>query len=429
MALLVSVLGLVGWNSVPVYASAIATFRVDAIEFEGNRRTLPETMLQELSFGVGDDADLAEVDRGRQAILDLGLFKAVESKVEGSVGTQTVTYIVDEKHYWYVLPKADRSGDGDVTLGLQGEFTNLGGRNQTLDWVVKRKKLKDADVDEERSLELEFTQPRVGGGPYGVQTQLELEQAELDETRGLLAGEYERNRRSLGATVSRWLRLRGASQGWRVGGGLRLDDYNHRYIAGDPTLFFDATVITWSGLVEYRNIRDRVFSRSGRQAIYRLEVSSAELGSDVDLLRHKALYRRYIPLRIREHTNLDFQVIAGYATQSVFGDPTYSLGGSDTLRGYPRDSVEGDVFVQANAEFLFPFKEAKPAWRGALFADLGNAYKDLGDVDLTSQRVDVGVGVRWTLRSLVRATLRLDVGQGLNRDGDTKVFVGTRAVF
>ncbi len=403
---------------------------VSEVRFIGNRRTREAILRQELPYAPGGPVDEAHIEAGRRAILDLGLFEAVTWRVDPGPEGAIVVYTVDEKVFFWVLPKVDRSGDGDITLGVQSEFSNLFGRNQTLDIVVSRKDYEDAaDIDVEKELELDWSYPRVGGGPYNVTVGLAGEESELDETRGALAGRFLRDRRSIFGSASRWVHLTGPSRGWRVGAGIRLDDYDHEYLEGDPTLFFDSTVLSFSTFVEYRDLRDRVFSRSGTNFAFSVEFASDDFGSDDSFLRNELFYTHLIPLDFREHTNLNYRFAFGWATESIFGDPTFSLGGSDTLRGYGRDVTEGDAYLLANVEFLVPFSERRPAWRAALFFDAGNTYPKVDDVDPTDQRMVAGAGLRWTIRRLVRIQLRLDVGRGLNRDGETKVYAASRATF
>jgi len=134
-----------------------------------------------------------------------------------------------------------------------------------------------------------------------------------------------------------------------------------------------------------------------------------------------------MPVGDVEHTNLNIQLRAGYANRTVFGDPAHSLGGSSSLRGFDRDSVEGNAFVLANIEYLRPLF-GKPNLRGVLFADVGNAYDSVDDVDLGDLRYALGVGLRWRLESFVKTELRIDFVKGFD-DGVEKVYASTKATF
>ena len=56
------------------------------IEFRGNETTRPVTMLREMSLHVGDPADAREIERSRQGVQDLGLFRSVDADLEPGEG-------------------------------------------------------------------------------------------------------------------------------------------------------------------------------------------------------------------------------------------------------------------------------------------------------------------------------------------------------
>ena len=61
--------------------------------------------------------------------------------------------------------------------------------------------------------------------------------------------------------------------------------------------------------------------------------------------------------------------------------------------------------------------------------DVGNAWEDTSDVDLSDLRYSAGIGLRWKLKSFVRVDIRLDISQGFSEDGETKFYLGTNATF
>ena len=411
----------------PQHRQANARYIVDEIRFEGNHRTRAEILLYEVEFRSGDMIARRNLESARQAIMDLGLFKTVVADRHRVGDRNIVTIVVQEKRYWFALPKLDRSGDGDITVGGEIEFHNFTGRNQMLEVVAKRKDLQNADVKKEESFEVEFDYPRMLGGPYDLSVDIDIETAELDEDRSGVSGQYERDLFGAGIAVARWLVPRGPSRGWRHGGSLRWDDFRHEFIGGTPGLFFDASVLTWSGFIEFVDVHDHAFSRSGRRFGYRLEIADEDLGSDGGFVRHSLRYRRYWRITRRRHTNFNLQLRAGWATDTIFGDPTYSIGGSRTLRGFKREDIEGDAFVLANLEFLTPLF-GRYSWRGVGFVDIGNAYSDLDELSLSGLKVGAGFGLRWKWRSFVKTDLRLDFAHGFD-GGENKVYASTKATF
>lgn len=407
----------------PGTASAVV---VDEIRFAGNDKTQPSTMLQEILISPGDDVSDAQIETARQSIMDLGLFKSVETEVREENGRNILRIAIKEKHYWFVLPRLSRSGDGDISYGAAMRLHNVRGRNQTLIIGAKRTELTDADLEKRDEVTVRYNNPRLFGSAFELSTRLKYEQSELDDDRGGLSGAYSRNLAEFQIGVSRWFEP-GPSRGWRAGIEATLRDYDHELLRGDAGLYTDATILSLAALLEYYDVHDRLYSRSGVHFGYELMGASDSFVSDAGFTRHTVFFRRYMPIGDVEHTNLNIQLRAGYANRTVFGDPAHSLGGSSSLRGFDRDSVEGNAFVLANIEYLRPLF-GKQNIRGVLFADIGNAYDTVNDVDLGDLRYALGVGLRWRLESFVKTELRIDFVKGFD-DGVEKVYASTKATF
>lgn len=144
---------------------------------------------------------------------------------------------------------------------------------------------------------------------------------------------------------------------------------------------------------------------SGFSQFYKLEGGSADLGSDIDLLRVTSNFS-YIFTPAPRH-----RVVARAALGAVFiadDDRTdlapslsFFAGGSQSIRGYGYQSIGnevkvtrengseqtlvigGDRLVTASLEYQYYFT---PTWRGAVFVDAGDAF------DSTDFKVNVGPG-------------------------------------
>ena len=111
---------------------------IDSISFEGNRITRPEVIRRELTLGPGAQADPAELERNRQAVMDLGLFRKVEVQSNSNAdGTVALVFRMKEKRYLLPLPRIDTNSDGDVSYGAQLRWSNVGGRNHRLNLTVE----------------------------------------------------------------------------------------------------------------------------------------------------------------------------------------------------------------------------------------------------------------------------------------------------
>lgn len=410
--------------ALPAYAES---YLVSAIEFRGNEVTRPSTMLQELTFSEGQLVSERDIERGRQAIMNLGLYKRVSADLEARQGNTVLIYTVIEKHYLLVLPRLSRSGDGDLSYGARLRWDNIGGRNRQIDLGIRRKDLKNSDVESEDQIRLRLSMPRLWGSPYELGFDIRHEDLQIDEERDELSGRYNQVLDSARVNLSRWLRENGPSQGWRIESQLRFEVYDNEYIDGDPGLYFDTTVVALSFGLEKRDIKDLLYSRTGRQYGYALDLASDNLGSDESFTRHYLFYRRYRHITQREHTNFNYQLRYGTSNGSIFGDPSYNLGGNSSIRGYDRETFEGESFFIANLEFLTPLFGHKTL-RGVLFSDIGGAFEDSASFDTSELKVGVGVGLQYKLRSFVKTDLRLDIAYGLD-GGETKIYGSTETSF
>ncbi len=426
--LLFLLLHLPAWGPASAASVTNETYRIDVIEFRDNDKTRPSTMLQELTFGAGDTVSDAEIEAGRQAIMNIGLFKRVSADLEARPGNRTaLIFSVNEKRYLLVLPRLSRSGDGDWSWGARVRLDNLSGRNRTLDIGWRRKDLKSSDIQQEEQLQIEYQLPRLWGSPYDLEYDVRREDIEIDEERGELNGRYNQRLDSARINLSRWLRERGPSHGWRISGQLRYEDYENEYLSGDTGLYDDARVITGIFGVQYVDVADLLYSRTGQHFGYEIEFASDAMGSDISFVRHSAFYRGYRHITSREHTNFNYQFRYATSSGSLFGDPSYSIGGNSTMRGYDRESLEGESVFISNLELLTPIR-GHNTFRGALFADIGGAFEDSADFVPSELEVGLGMGIRYKLRAFVKTDLRLDVGYGVD-NGETKVYGSTETSF
>jgi len=87
----------------------------------------------------------------------------------------------------------------------------------------------------------------------------------------------------------------------------------------------------------------------------------------------------------------------------TFPDRYFYLGGSDTLRGFPQESLSvadaptgfpspgGNAFLVLRGELRIPLGDMFGA---AVFTDIGNLWRDIGNIDLSVLRYTAGLGVR-----------------------------------
>ena len=395
------------------------------IRFVGNKVTQPRTMLQEMVVHVGDPANPGRIEKSRQAIMNLGLFKNVKTELLPDANGKILQITVIEKFYFLPIPRLNRNADGDISYGAQLRMDNVSGLNQQFRLTADKSRQAGTGI-QTKNYSVDYSYPRIHGGPYNFdfsgQDQPDKVTVAPD---GVTPVEYNRESRSANFMVSRYLKSGGPSEGWRAGSGMARSEQVYSYVSGPSGLFNDNHATAWTNFVDYTMVQDYVYSREGKSYGYNMQVGIPLLGSDSRFAQHNFYYRQYIPVTSKTHHNLDIQFQLGLSTG--FSGPVYSLGGSGNLRGYPRNSIAGRSFLLTNIEYVAPI-DGHPAIRGVVFVDAGNTYDGNSSINPFRVRADVGVGLRWRSESFVKFELRLDFAYALNGPSH-KIYAGSGQMF
>lgn len=402
---------------------------VDEIRIEGEPKTRPEVIIQEMLLQVGDEFSEQAMQKSSQLILDLGLFRQVDIRREVENGRLILLVTLKEKkHDWYILPRLDRNSDGDITLGANWRAKNFNGLNQTVRLTIAHKDYESATKDKEYRISGKFVYPRIVNTRLSAYFYARATEVSLDEERDELEGRYDRLEYSAGFGAGRWFSKTGVSKGLHMGLGLDFTHYEHDYLGGESGYFDDARFVSLIANVSYTDVQDHIFSRSGIDSGIRLQKADEALASDRSFFYQYAYTRHYILLPFREHTNANFQVQAAHGDESRFGGPIYKLSGGRTLRGYAREKLQGDSYFLVNTEFLTPVFGKEYIRAGALF-DFGNAYESFSELKDLDFEYSAGLSLRWKLRQWVDTEIRLDIAQGFGDEGESRVYVAGESTF
>lgn len=400
--------------------SAVAAPLITAIRFEGNDTTEPRIMRQEMTVQVGDPADAGAIERSRQAIMDLGLFKSVEARLEEADEGQELVITVDEKYYILPLPRADADPDGDYEYGAELKFDNIAGLNQRLELMYLVHQSVNGDDPQRKEATLEYDYPRFAGSAYDVGARMRLRRETLEDGEDLDFSTYERDMYNAAVNLARWLEREGPSRGWRGGVGLNLEQWRWKHIRGaDPREDSQAVGLRLSA--DYVRVHDYGFYRDGIAYGWNGETGLPGLGSDYSYNRSVFYARAYNPLG--GYRNLNWRLQLGLADGERFGAPAFHVGGR-ALHGYEDDYARGNAFMLANVEYLHPVSGYKQFRLVGIF-DIGNAYADVQSFDPTDLEAGVGIGARWRVQSFVDINLAFDWGYGLGSQEQYTFFTTT----
>jgi outer membrane protein assembly factor BamA len=414
---LVLFMPLMGWAEDPPAGT------VSEIRFVGNKTTKETVLLQEMSIHVGDPIDKQKIEKSRQAIMNLGLFKTVEATMEGSV----LVITVKERFYILPLPLLDIRPDGNYSYGGELRLDNLAGLNQRLKLSYETKSSLTQDIPPSQEAKLSYSYPRMIHTPYQLDFSSNFKRSEFNWPDNITPQAHYRLRSwntSVGA--SRWALDNGESRGWRYGGGAAYALNEYRLLDGVAGSLVDGQAVSVFATMDYLDVNEHLFYREGETYGARAELGMPILGSDYHFSREQLYYRSY------RHSpasgvNFNSQWQVGYANGCAFGCAAWSLGGSTSLRGYDPAYVTGNIYALVNLEYHYPLSGFRQ-FRGVLFTDIGDAWPDLESVTLNKLKSSVGVGFRWTVQSFVNLTLRVDYGYALET-GLSHTYFSTSASF
>ena len=393
-------------------ADAAKALPVSAIEFAGNHTTRPRVMLRELPFALGEQADAAAVERGRQAILDLGLFKAVQAESRVVDGGLVVTYTVVETFYILPLPRVDANTDGQYAYGMQLRWSNLWGLNHTLRLTGLQREAQRQGVGKENQYSFSYGAPFVAESRWS----LGLSASYTDRPVETSGGNYTEEFQALQFIGVRALSAGPPSQGWNVGTGLL---WQRQDTSGLVAPYGEALAPVLS--LGYRDLRFRVYSEEGLVFGSRLEVAQSGLASDYDYTRLSAGATRYWAVGSTPYQTFHLLGELGLRWQGPAGTTSYGLGGSSALRGYDKDFIEGDAYYRLATEFVRPV-----GWRwlrAVLVTEVGALSEEPGHLLGSRVYSSIGLGLRLRLPTLVDFEIEAGLAMPLT-GGAVRVFGG-----
>lgn len=400
---------------------------IDAIRFEGNKVTKESILRQEMIVREGDPIDMGKIERSRQAIMNLGLFKTVKADVVEEEGRHTLVIAMEERFYILPLPLLDARVDQKTySYGMELRADNLMGLNQRLNLKYENKKSVGGDVPASKQGEFKYNYPRVVGtdNSLGVGGKLVREDIEESEN-GILTGSYQRDTRSFYFNVSRYLKAGWISQGWVFGGGMGIVQQVFRDQQGTGLDYEDSQALEVNVGLDYRAVEQHPYHREGSAYGYNLALALPGIGSDYSYTRFNSYLRNYTALGAVD-ANINTQVKVGLATGSSFDSPAYSLGSSE-LRGNEENVAIGNAMLQINTEYHHHLSGYRQL-RGVVFMDVGNAWPGPREIDLGKLYPSIGVGMRWRVQSFVDLTLRADFAYAIDSE-TTKAYLTTSSSF
>jgi outer membrane protein assembly factor BamA len=391
---------------------------ITAIAFEGNDTTRPEVMLREMVVAVGDPADPARIERSRQGIQDLGLFRSVAVRQAADGGGVALTFVVEEKWYILPIPRLDANSEGENAVGMAVRWFNVAGLNHTLRANWARRDEEKANKGQSTSYALGYTMPFVLDSPFGVGFTVGHSETPITDFGG-----YTETVDNAGVSVSRSFAAGPASQGWATTASLNWTRQDTEGPPGTPEPYGEATSLGLA--VSYRDLRYHLYSEEGLSYGAAVRGATEGLGSDYSFGSVVASVSRYLRVGEGPHQNLNFFASVG----SYHGGPVgyqstggaYALGGASVMRAYPADFVVGDFYWHLAGEYARPLVED---WlRPVVVLELGNAFDDAGN---SNGRVHASLGLGLRVRLTFLVNVEVEAGVAWPLDGGGQRFFASK---
>jgi outer membrane protein assembly factor BamA len=391
--------------------------RIAGVGFTGERWSRPAQLERLADLPVGETFAAGDVEAARGRLLDTGVFSRVTAEVDRSSapGEARVTFSVTESprfHLGYGL----RSVSGGATAAVFDVIDrNLLGRAMTLG-------LRALWEPDDRSGRLYLQTGGLFGTPFSVESYVQDRHRDAGEN-------LVEDSREAALQVARPF---GAALTGRLYARYRA---THLF-EGEPDPFFpfdlqiDRPYLGAQALWDTRS--DRVDPVTGLFASADLSGSGSFLGSDFEYARLYAQLNLYRPAALAGRRFVWAQsvragVARAFAGQELLREERFFAGGAFSVRGYGTESLGpeerlgslvrplgGEALLIVNEELRFPLPFDLT---GLLFADAGQVWDTLGDVDADlSAALGLGLRARTPL-----GLLRLDAGFPLDpRPGDSR---------
>jgi len=409
-------------------------------------RTRPFIITREMELNEGDVFNRQIAERDLRRVFGLGLFDDVRLSFAPGTDPRRVVVVVDviEKNTGSLAAGAGISSASGLFGTVSYQQQNLGGNNQTLG--------AEFQLGERALLfDLRFTDPWIAGDPYRTSYTVnafrrrsislifdggdpEVELPNGDRPRVVRTGGGINFTRPLSRDLYR-------RSEWTASAGLEFQNVSIRDSDGDLSPEDElGNDLSFSGdgkddlfTLQLGAVRDRrnnpLQPTSGSLLRFGVEQTIPIGQGSIFLSRLRGSYSYYVPVEFTDFTEgaeaLAFNVQAGTAIGDLPPYEAFSMGGSNSVRGYDEGDVgSGRSFIQATAEYRFPIISVVG---GALFvdfaSDLGTGDDVPGEPAVVRDKPGTGFGYGIGIR--VQSPLGpIRVDYGFNDEGDSRLHFG-----
>lgn len=373
------------------------------IKIKGNNKTKDYVILRELSVKPGDVFDLNQVQQDLRKIGNLGYFDNVQPRIERVEGTNKVDLVIElEEHKTGNLQLGAGYSSKDGLLGyFEVKEQNFLGRAQKLGFKW--------EFGQTTNYELNFYDPWMFGENFSFGADVySTTRKNLTEKNTTGGEDYKYDKKSTGASLqvgkplyenilgSIKFKYENTNIEYRDGSDANFDPDKQGVDELTQSLTFSAT----------RDTTDNMFNpHTGNRITGSVEYAGQLLGGDNDFTKYNLEVAQYTPGFKDNHT-WAFRLKTGLSPHELPSYEEYTVGGSETLRGYQANQFTGNKMLLLNAEYRIPIVKSV---EGVIFTDSGYAWDTNQAMSLKDMKFSAGAGVRL---STPLGQIRLDYAFG-----------------
>ena len=408
-------------------------YHVRDVIIVGNTATKDKVIRRELLIQPGDPVDRQKIDISRSRLLGMGYFSKVEALPVNAdaLNEKDVRITVREREEKYHFMLGAGAYDMNSFFGMAEISAN---NVDILDPANgfygggQRLRLRGIAGEDNSGFNVDFTEPWFMDKPVRF---------ELSSYMGL--SEYDQwDEWRVGGRTAFTSKLFDDFTSFTVGYKFEvvkvdeLGDRLKRYIQANE---LDGTFLVSQPFAALnRDTRDSILDPTeGYNINLSASVSPQVLGSSSSYYRLEAKgagYINFFDRAIVAMAGAKIGTVSDFNTnKSVPLFERYFLGGGDSLRGFAYRSVGPDVNgknVGGQTMLLMTAEVSHPLWgpiRGAVFADMGNAWGDAFDMDWSKLNIGAGYGLRIKIPQL-NVPIKLDLAYPVlnNQDNESSKF-------
>jgi len=370
---------------------------LNEVIIKGNEKTKDFVIKRELDFHKGQILNINEVKKAYSNLYQLNYFEEINPELKRVKGSENRVNLLinlkEAKTGSFNFGGGYSSADGWYGF-LKLTEKNLLGNGQTIgfNWEF-------GDIN---NYSLNFYEPWIFSYPtsFGLSVYNETSNVEQEDEEN-----YTENRR--GGSISLGHSL---TEQWDGSVKYKIEDYKKTMTEStEDNTNYDVRSLT---LKVDRDTRNHPFNPTdGVLDIASVEYAGGFLNGDYDFTKYNIDVRRFYP-GFKPQQAWALRLKTGIGDGDIPSSEQYTLGGSQTLRGYELYEFMGDDMLLMNLEYRFPIADK---FTGVVFADGGNTWDDIDAIRLEDINYSLGLGVRFNLPI---GQIRLDYGW--NKDGEGK---------